>query len=139
MRRVCRIKKASITVEACVVMPIVIFVVFVLLSLILFVHERAWFTLAACETAVTGDTAGEEETAAKLMQLKKDYPLPAREQESSIEYVEKSVKVKVSGKVFPVTVQKEWDYTEEIEVLRNRPVEKIRKIRALRSVFSSQN
>lgn len=50
------IAKASITVEACVVVPVVLAVVFSLLSLCFYVHNRAWYAAAAGEAAVTAGT-----------------------------------------------------------------------------------
>lgn len=51
-----KLEKASITVEACMVVPVVLFVVFTLLSLCFYVHNRAWYTAAVREIAVTAGT-----------------------------------------------------------------------------------
>lgn len=48
------IKKGSFTVEAACVMPVILLVLFGLLYLCFFVHNRAWLTAAAYESALTG-------------------------------------------------------------------------------------
>ena len=42
-----KMRKASITVEAVLVVPLVLMVIFLLLSLTFFVHARSWYTFAA--------------------------------------------------------------------------------------------
>lgn len=51
-----RFVKASITVEACMVMMIVLIVTFSLISLCFYLHNRAWYTAAAGEAAITAAT-----------------------------------------------------------------------------------
>lgn len=48
------LKKGSFTVEAACVMSLVLFVLMGVLYLSFFVHNRAWLTAAACESALTG-------------------------------------------------------------------------------------
>ena len=48
------IKQGSFTVEAACIMPMVFLVVFGLLYLCFFVHNRAWLTAAAYESALVG-------------------------------------------------------------------------------------
>lgn len=45
--------KGSFTVEAALLMPFVLLVIFGAMYLCFFVHNRAWYTQAACETAVS--------------------------------------------------------------------------------------
>lgn len=54
------IKRASFTLEAACVMPLVLFTVTGLLCLCFFVHNRAWLTAAACEAALTGSMEGSQ-------------------------------------------------------------------------------
>lgn len=56
MRKMWRQKMAhgSMTVEAAAVMPLILLVIFGSLYLCFFVHNRAWLTAAAYETALTG-------------------------------------------------------------------------------------
>ena len=53
--RTCR--KASMTIEASLLMGVILLVVLGILYLFFHVHNRAWLTEAACEAAVTGTTA----------------------------------------------------------------------------------
>lgn len=52
------IKKGSMTVEAACLMPLILLVIMGLLYLTFFVHNRAWLTAAACESAVSGSMEG---------------------------------------------------------------------------------
>ena len=47
-----KMRKASITVEAVLVVPLVLMVIFLLLSLTFFVHARSWYTFAAYESTM---------------------------------------------------------------------------------------
>lgn len=51
-------KKGSFTVEAACVMSLVLLVLFGMLYLSFFVHNRAWLTAAACEAALSGSMEG---------------------------------------------------------------------------------
>lgn len=52
------IKKGSMTVETACLMPLILLVIMGLLYLTFFVHNRAWLTAAACESAVSGSMEG---------------------------------------------------------------------------------
>ena len=47
-----KMRKASITVEAVLVVPLVLMVIVLLLSLTFFVHARSWYTFAAYELSL---------------------------------------------------------------------------------------
>lgn len=51
-------KKGSFTIEAACVMSLVLLVLMGTLYLSFFVHNRAWLTAAACESALTGSMEG---------------------------------------------------------------------------------
>ena len=53
-----QIKKGSFTIEAACVMSLVLLVLMGVLYLSFFVHNRAWLTAAACESALTGSMEG---------------------------------------------------------------------------------
>ena len=55
-----KMKKASLTAEAAMVLPLVLISVIVVLSVCFFVHNRAWLTAAACESALCGSMEGEK-------------------------------------------------------------------------------
>lgn len=52
------IKRGSFTIETACVMPLVLFTLMGLLYLFFFVHNRAWLTAAAYESAVSGSMEG---------------------------------------------------------------------------------
>lgn len=49
-----KLKKGSFTIEAALLMPLILMVLMGLLYLDFFVHNRAWLTSAAYEAAVSG-------------------------------------------------------------------------------------
>ena len=49
-----KIRKGSFTIEAACVMSLVLLVLMGVLYLSFFVHNRAWLTAAACESAISG-------------------------------------------------------------------------------------
>ena len=53
-----KLKKGSFTIEAAVLMPLILMVLMGLLYLDFFVHNRAWLTSAAYEAAVSGSMEG---------------------------------------------------------------------------------
>ena len=54
-------KKGSFTIEAACVMSLILVAVMGILYLCFFVHNRAWLTAAACESALTGSMEGNRE------------------------------------------------------------------------------
>lgn len=52
------LRKGSFTIEAACVMSLVLLVLMGVLYLTFFVHNRAWLTVAACESALTGSIEG---------------------------------------------------------------------------------
>ena len=53
-----KIKKGSFTVETACVMPLILLVLFGTIYLSFFVHNRAWLTAAAYESALSGSMEG---------------------------------------------------------------------------------
>lgn len=65
------LKKGSLTIETACLMPVILLVIFSLLGLCFFVHNRCYLTAAALEAALTGTLEeqredGEPEEAAEL-------------------------------------------------------------------------
>lgn len=52
------IKRGSFTIETACVMPLILFTLMGILYLFFFVHNRAWLTAAAYESAVSGSMEG---------------------------------------------------------------------------------
>lgn len=62
-RRLCRgTKSGSFTIEAACVMPLILLVLMGCLYLCFFVHNRAWLTAAAYESALAGSMEGVKES-----------------------------------------------------------------------------
>ena len=57
-----KIRKGSLTVEAACVMSLILLVIMGLIYLSFFVHNRAWLTAAAYESAVSGSMEGIKRT-----------------------------------------------------------------------------
>ena len=53
-----KLKKGSFTIEAALLMPLILMVLMGLLYLDFFVHNRTWLTSAAYEAAVSGSMEG---------------------------------------------------------------------------------
>ncbi len=53
-----RCRQGSFTVEASLLMPVILLVIFGVLTLFFHVHNRAWLTAAAYESALSGSIAG---------------------------------------------------------------------------------
>ena len=51
-------RKGSMTVEAACLMSLILFILMGILSLFFWVHNRAWLTAAAYESAVSGSMEG---------------------------------------------------------------------------------
>ena len=58
-----KLKKGSFTLEAALLMPLLLTVIMSMLYLDFFVHNRAWLTAAAYEAAVSGSMEGYKKEA----------------------------------------------------------------------------
>ena len=58
-----KLKKGSFTLEAALLMPLLLMVIMSMLYLDFFVHNRAWLTAAAYEAAVSGSMEGYKKEA----------------------------------------------------------------------------
>ena len=56
MKRAKTLTKGSITVEASFVVGLALMVIFVVLSICFYMHNRAWYSAATAETAITAST-----------------------------------------------------------------------------------
>ena len=56
-----QVRSGSLTVEAACIMPVILLAVFACLYLCFYVHNRAFLTSAACESAVCGSLAAVKE------------------------------------------------------------------------------
>ena len=114
-----KMRKASITVEAVLVVPLVLMVIFLLLSLTFFVHARSWYTFAAYESTMLAASEGRlsvEKTVCR----------------------EKEIQIKAEGNILPIWSRNAWEYSVLSESRRNNPVKTIRKIRAVKQIWNQK-
>ena len=140
-----KMRKASITVEAVLVVPLVLMVIFLLLSLTFFVHARSWYTFAAYESTMLAASEGrlsveKGEAAAKsrmewwIFQI----PLPAEPVTVQTVCREKEIQIKAEGNILPIWSRNAWEYSVLSESRRNNPVKTIRKIRTVKQIWNQK-
>lgn len=132
----------SITVEAALVVPIVLMVVFLMLSLDFYVHDRAYYTLCAYETALTGNSfrsvseeEGERNAKEKISLLQKAHRMPTELPEGIVRLEEETTEAEFKGRVFRMWGKGSWEYQVKGSVRRIRPEETIRKIRMAEKIL----
>ncbi|MDY2936930.1 MAG: TadE/TadG family type IV pilus assembly protein [Fusicatenibacter sp.] len=137
--------QASITVEAVLVVPLVLMVIFLLLSLIFYIHERIWYTCTAYEAALRGVSMGrtdsdygKEETSLRLGEREEAYPLPGREIQKEVTASEKKIEVEISGSVLPVTGNLPLEYQVAVSAARRNPTQIIRRIRNVKALLEAK-
>lgn len=134
--------KGSFTVEAACVMPVILLVLFGLLYLCFFVHNRAWLTAAAYESALTGSMEGVKdngaiyETASMRSQELGNAGFFGAENLSTQTSTGKRVRVTYSMETISVFGGFDWHLTAEGSSLVVRPVKTIRTVKAASDVIS---
>ena len=129
--------KAYLTVEASVVMAIVLCITGIMISLLIHVYQRCWYTQTICETAVYGSMWWEKDyddavkkADEKWSSLAENcYPVPEGLQ-GKTEKNMNSIKVYASGETAgtgPGKLKIQWECRQKIQ----DPVFRIRKINAL--------
>lgn len=142
----CQVQKGSMTVEAAFVMPLVLLVVFALLLLTMFVHNRAWYTAVCAETAISASTAGirsrqeaQEMAAEKMSRQKGEQGFPVGSLSMTAATGEDYVKTHAgirSGGVMGIGL---WDAQIEEKSSFVRPVSFIRSLMALEEWGQEKN
>lgn len=129
--------------EAALVVPIVLMVIFLLVSLDFYVHDKAYFTLGAYETALTGNSLrymseeeGERGAKEKSSRMVKDRRMPGPAPESFVSLKENETEAGFKGSIYQLWGRGIWEYKVSGIVRRIRPEETIRKIRAVENVFA---
>ena len=140
-----KMRKASITVEAVLVVPLVLMVIFLLLSLTFFVHARSWYTFAAYESTMLAASEGrlsvEKGEAAAQSRMEwwiSQIPLPAEPVTVQTVCREKEIQIKAEGNILPIWSRNAWEYSVLSESRRNNPVKTIRKIRAVKQIWNQK-
>ncbi len=131
--------------EAVLVVPLVLLVIFLLLSLTFFVHARSWYTFAAYESTMLAESEGRlgiekgEAAAGKRMEWwVSQIPLPAEKVTVNTVCKEKEIQVTVSGKILPVWSRNSWEYSIVSKSQRSNPVKTIRRIRAVKQLWNQK-
>ena len=136
-------RRGSITVEAVLILPIVLQVIFLLISLDFFIHERSWYTMSALEAALLAENTGrvslkngQQEAELRMEQRKAAYPLPGHEVNTTMFSNEQTIRIQFKGSVFPVMAKSTWSYEGTEDVQRIDPVKRIRKMRAIKDFLT---
>lgn len=130
-----KIKKGSFTIEAALLMPLLLMVLMGVLYLDFFVHDRAWLTSAACEAAVSGSMEGYKkngnmyEKADIQGRLLGSTGLPGGENLSMHTSVGKTVKVTYRMEVPAVFLGQKWKIEVSGRAKPLRPTGWIRKVK----------
>ena len=142
-----KLRRAAITVEASYIVPWTVILLALLITMTFFVHNRTWYTAAACETALSGNryiegsggtgTAGYAETSrsgngtgsryaeATMQQRIRDQAMPGSEPEKEINCTRDATEVKLTGQEFPLFREVfSWSVGEKVKKIR--PAEVVR-------------
>lgn len=138
--------KGSFTVEAALLMPLILLVIFTSVSLCLYVHNRAWYTAAVYETVVSGSTQNttKHNNEGQVMDQKIyeinqiDFP-GAGDIKLTGTIGEDYTAAVWSGKAFSVFGAQVWRYSGKAECKIIKPVLFIRKVRRLALIGDSIN
>ena len=119
--------------------------IFLLLSLIFFIHARSWYTFAAYESTMLAESEGrlelEKGEAAAKNRMEwwiSQIPLPAEKVTVNDVYKEKEIQMTVNGKILPVWSRNAWEYSIVSKKRRSNPVKTIRKIRAVKQIWNQK-
>ena len=136
-----RIKKGSFTVEAACVMPLILLVLFGTIYLSFFVHNRAWLTAAAYESALSGSMEGNKkngqvyETAGMCSEKLGSTGFFGAENLTTQTNVGKEVQVTYDLDTISIYGGLNWHMRTEGKAKIIDPVSHIRKIRAAKAVL----
>ena len=130
-----KIKKGSFTIEAALLMPLVLMILIGVLYLDFFVHDRAYLTAAAYEAAVSGSMEGYKkeaniyETADIQGRMLGSQGLPGGENLSMQTNAEKNVQVTYRMEIPAGFLRQKWNITVSGTAKPLRPVGWIRRIK----------
>lgn len=134
--------RAGITVEAALVVPVVLMVIFLLVSLDFYVHDRTYYTLCAFETALTGNSfrylseaEGEQSAREKIGSLQQAHRMPTDLPEGAVKMDGEKTEAEFTGNIYRLWGRGTWKYKVSGSVRRVRPEETIRKIRVAERIF----
>lgn len=133
-------KDGSVTVEAVFLTIMMLWIVFVILALLFFVYNRAYFTAALSETALKESSRcnwqdREITVERELREKAEDTGIPGKRPEFTCEMNENQIKIVYRGDVWMVFENQKWVYTGDIVSEKIFPVQEIRKIRRWKEAF----
>lgn len=129
-------RRGSLTVELACLMPVILFVIFSLLGLCFYVHNRCFLSAGACEAALTGAMESHRQDGVPLEAAR----LRAKERASvgffgmdevnmQVQETGKEWKVTYTGDVFTLFGGLRWNLKIQGEAKKISPVQRIRKAR----------
>ena len=147
MRNKKKLCRAVITVEASYIVPWAVILTALLITMTFFVHNRVWYTAAACEAAVSGNryaegsggtgsagyadisggrnAAGTRYAETTLQQRIRDQAMPGGEPERQVICTQDATEVRISGQDFPA-FSEFFSWSVEKKVKKVRPVKVVR-------------
>lgn len=136
-KRICR---AVITVEAAYIVPWTVILLAILITMSFYVHNRAWYTAAACESALSGNryTEGREGSGSAgwsdrpksenasgsgyaestAMQRIRDQAMPGSTPEKQISCTQSGTEVSFTGQVSVFSRAFSWSVKESVRKVR---------------------
>lgn len=139
------VKKGSITIETACLMPLILLVLMGLIYLCFYVHNRAWLTAAAYESAVSGSMEGVKkngkiyENARMKSEILGNTGFFGAENLSTQTNTGKEVQVTYDLDTISSYGNLNWHLRTEGTSAIIRPVGWIRKIRSVKAVFDNGN
>lgn len=129
MRNKKKLCRAVITVEASYIVPWAVILTALLITMTFFVHNRVWYTAAACEAAVSGNRyaegSGTRYAETTLQQRIRDQAMPGGEPERQVICTQDATEVRISGQDFPA-FSEFFSWSVEKKVKKVRPVKVVR-------------
>lgn len=132
----------SITVEAAMVIPLALMVIFLLISLDFYVHDKSYYTLCALETALTGSSYGrmdpengEAQAKEKLGALMKSHRMPTEVPRGNVNVTEDQTEASFEGAVYRLWGSGAWEYKVSGTVDTVNPKKRIRQIRMVQNII----
>ena len=141
------LRRAAITVEASYIIPWAVIILALLITMTFYVHNRVWYTAAACETALSGNryvegsggtgqagyaggsdsenVTGNRYAEQTLQHRIQDQAMPGSEPENQITCMRDATEVTLSGQDFSM-FSDVFSWSVEEKVKKIRPVKIIR-------------
>ena len=129
-----KLKKASMTVEAAVIVPMTVLVIALLIILSFYIHNRVWYTCAACEAAILGNMpAGDEGEAVRRAEgaasrWMREQAMPGSTPEYDVQMSGSGTEVSFSGQTYAMFRTELTPFSVDITVKKIRPEKYLRLV-----------